>query len=113
MEPHEILKEAYHVESDYEEAPHIEERDLLSQYPQILNFVIQILTIARAGGMTEKRFYDIGGEILAAYDNLRGDSFFGLRDGLVQILLEDDVQSEAQELEPQKLSEDEKLGGRN
>lgn len=93
-ESYEILRDAYHVDSQYEEVPHIEKRELLSDYPQILNAVIEFLTIARAGGMTEERFYEIGGEILAAYGNLRGDSFYGLRDGLIRILTMNDYECE-------------------
>ncbi len=93
-ESYEILRDAYHVDSQFEEVPHIEKRELLSDYPQILDVVIQMLTIARAGGMTEERFYEIGREILAAYGNLRGDSFYALRDGLIQILTSDDYSFE-------------------
>ena len=100
-ESYEILRDAYHVDSEYEELVHIEKRELLSDYPQILNVVIQILTIARAGGMTEKRFYKIGGEILQAYGNLRGGSFYGFRDGLIQILTSGD--NDCEEKKPRDL----------
>ncbi len=86
------MRDGYHVDSEYDDFDHIEKRELLSEYPQILDTVIQILTIARAGGMTEKRFYEIGREILASYSNLKGHAFFPLRDGLIQILLRDDAE---------------------
>ena len=93
---HELLRQAYHVDSEYKTPSFIEPREFFGDYPQILNAILQIVTIARAGGMTEERHIEIGQEILAAYGNLRGEAFYPLRDGLIQILLSDDLDSESE-----------------
>ena len=77
------------------EIPHIENQDLLSQYQQISTSIFHVLSVAQAGGLTEKKAKAIYHQIMDAYSTLKGDAFWVFRDEIIRLLVTPDSQFDA------------------
>ena len=68
----------------------IHERENLASYPQISTLIFQLLSVAQAGGMTERRAERIYDEIHGHFVNMQGEAFWPFRDDLIRLLLTPD-----------------------
>lgn len=66
--------------------PSINERNRLSDYPQILVLIVEILDLATAAGMSEKEAELVYGLILRSFSKVPGNAFPILRDHIFCIL---------------------------
>ena len=69
------------------ELDHIAPQDRLSQYRQICCLVSHVLSVAGAGGMSEKRIQTIYRQILDSYSTMDGEAFWLFRDEIIRILV--------------------------
>ena len=77
----------------------IHERENLASYPQISTLIFQLLSVAQAGGMTERRAEKIYDEIHGHFVNMQGEAFWPLRDDLIRLLLTPDDSFESSDEE--------------
>jgi hypothetical protein len=71
--------------------PNIHQQENLASYPQINTLIFQLLSVAQAGGMTERRAEKIYEEIHGHFINMQGETFWPLRDDLMRILVTPDA----------------------
>jgi hypothetical protein len=69
---------------------HIADKSTLAQYPQISTLVHHLLNVAIAGGMKEKKAKEYYKQIMDAYCELKGESFWLFRDEIIKCLITSD-----------------------
>jgi hypothetical protein len=71
---------------------HIPDQDRLSQYQQVSTAIYHMLSVAQAGGLSEKRAQKIYHEIMDAYSTMNGSAFWPFRDEIIRVLVTPDSQ---------------------
>lgn len=72
------------------DSSHIEQREYLSQFPQISTLIFHILSVAQAGDLPERAAQKTYKQILDGYSKLDGEAFWLFRDELIRILVTPD-----------------------
>lgn len=70
--------------------PPISERPSLARYPQVALLLERIITVSRAGGMSEDECSPLWDQVMGYLDEVDGSCFWTFRDEVIRLLVTPD-----------------------